>query len=58
MGRIQLAVAVLVSAIVTVVGVFLGVTSAGTDTATFGWVLAALGALFLVANLVLRTRLR
>jgi hypothetical protein len=46
------------SAIVAVVGLVLGLTKAGTDTATFGWVLAVVGAVSLVANVVLRTRLR
>jgi len=58
MGRIQFAVSVVASAMVTLVGVYLGLTKQGTDSATFGWVLAVLGALFLVTNLVLRDRLR
>jgi hypothetical protein len=58
MGQGRLGVSVVASAIVAVVGLVLGLTKAGTDLATFGWVLAVVGAVSLVANLALRTRLR
>jgi hypothetical protein len=58
MGRIEFAVAVLASALVTVTGLYLGLTRAGTEAGTFGWVIAVVGGAALIANLVLRTRLR
>ena len=50
--------AVVASVIVTVLGVGLALTNAGTDMAAFGWLLAALGALSAVVNLLLGTRKR
>jgi hypothetical protein len=58
MGRMELAVAVLASAVVTAIGFYLGLTRAGTDAGTFGWVIAVVGGAALVTNLVLRARLR
>ena len=58
MGRLELGAAVLASLIIAVLGVVMGVTKAGTDAAAFGWFLALIGAVSLVANLVLRARMR
>jgi drug/metabolite transporter (DMT)-like permease len=58
MGRSQVTVSVVVSAIVLVLGVYWGLTRAGTDASTIGWVLAIVGAVGLAVNLVLRSRMR
>lgn len=58
MGRIEFGLSVLASVLVTIAGVVLGLKNPGTDMATFGWVMAVVGAVFLVVNLVVRTRLR
>jgi amino acid permease len=58
MGRTELGAAVLASVILTVFGVVMGLTKAGTEAAAFGWFLALIGAVSLVANLVLRARMR
>jgi hypothetical protein len=58
MGRIEFAAAVLGSVIVSAIGLYLGLTKAGTDAAAFGWVVAAVGAVSLATNLVLWTRVR
>ncbi len=50
--------AVVASVIVTVLGVGLALTNAGTDVAVFGWLLAAIGALSAVANVLLGMRMR
>ncbi len=46
------------SLIVMGLGYWMTVTSAGTDLATFGWLLVLVGAVGVVANLVLGTRMR
>jgi hypothetical protein len=58
MGRVELGAAVVASLIITVLGVVMGLTRAGSDAAAFGWFLALIGAISLVANLVLRARMR
>jgi hypothetical protein len=39
-------------------GTWIAVTTTGTDLATFGWLLVLVGALSVVANLVVATRMR
>jgi hypothetical protein len=56
--RIQTMLAVIASALLLIIGAYLGLTKGGTDTATLGWLLALVGAAGLVANLVLRARMR
>jgi hypothetical protein len=46
------------SAIVLVLGIVIVQKAAGTDLAVFGWLLAVVGALSVVANLVVRARTR
>jgi drug/metabolite transporter (DMT)-like permease len=58
MGRTQVTVSIVVSALVLVLGVYWGLTKAGTDAATIGWLFAFIGAVSLAVNLVLRTRMR
>jgi hypothetical protein len=58
MGRTQVTVSILVSAVVLVLGVYWGLTKGGTDASTLGWILASVGAVSLVVNLVLRGRMR
>ena len=58
MSRLELGVAVVASLIISVIGIVLGVTKAGTDAAAFGWFLALIGAVGVVANLVVRARMR
>jgi hypothetical protein len=57
MGRTQITVSIVASAIVMVFGVYLGLTKTATDAAVFGWILAVVGAVGLVANLFLRSRM-
>jgi hypothetical protein len=56
--RIQTMLAVIASALLLIIGAYLGLTKGGTDTATLGWLLALVGAAGLVVNLVLRARMR
>jgi drug/metabolite transporter (DMT)-like permease len=58
MPRIQLTLALIASAIIMVFGVYLGLTKDDTEAAVMGWVLGVVGAVGLVANLVLRARMR
>jgi len=58
MGRFQMVLAVVASVLLTVTGVWLGLTKEGTDTAVLGWILAFVGAVGLPVNLYLRTRVR
>jgi hypothetical protein len=58
MARIQATLAVIASALLLIIGAYLGLTQGGTDTATLGWLLSFVGAVGLVANLVLRARMR
>ena len=58
MGRSQVTISIVASAIVMVFGIYLGLTKDQTDASVLGWVLAVVGALSLVVNLVLRTRMR
>ena len=58
MPRIQLTLALIASAIIMVFGVYLGLTKDDTGAAILGWVLGVVGAVGLVANLVLRARMR
>jgi hypothetical protein len=46
------------SLVVMGLGYWMTVRSAGTDLATFGWLLVLVGAIGLVANLVVGTRMR
>ena len=50
--------AVVASVLVTLLGVGLALSNPGTDVAAFGWLLAAIGVLSTVANLLLRKRMR
>jgi hypothetical protein len=58
MGRIELAAGLLASVLITAIGLYLGLTKAGTDAGTFGWLIAVVGGVALVTNVVLRTRMR
>jgi drug/metabolite transporter (DMT)-like permease len=58
MGRSQVTLSLVASAIITAFGVYLGLTEGDTDASTLGWILAFVGAVSLVVNLVLRTRMR
>jgi phage-related protein len=49
-------VAIIVSLVVVGAGLWLGVGQAGTEMASFGWLLAVLGLVFLAVNLYLRRR--
>jgi hypothetical protein len=44
--------------IITGLGLWMAVTRAGTDLATFGWLLVLVGTLSIVANLVVGARMR
>jgi hypothetical protein len=57
MPRIQATLAVIASALLTIFGVYFGLTK-DADTAALGWVLAFVGAVGLAVNLVLRARIR
>jgi drug/metabolite transporter (DMT)-like permease len=58
MGRNQVTISIVASAIVMGFGVYLGLTKDESDAAILGWVLAFVGAVSLAVNLVLRTRMR
>jgi drug/metabolite transporter (DMT)-like permease len=58
MGRSQVTISIVASAIVMVFGIYLGLTTDDTDASILGWVLAFVGAVSLVINLILRTRMR
>jgi uncharacterized membrane protein len=58
MGRSQVTISIVASAIVLVFGVYLGLTKDATEAATLGWVLAFVGGVSLAVNLFLRTRMR
>ena len=58
MGRSQVTISIVASAIVLVFGVYLGLTKDAAEAATLGWVLAFVGGVSLAVNLVLRTRMR
>jgi hypothetical protein len=58
MGRFELAATLVASVLVTAMGLYLGLTEAGTDMGTFGWLIAVVGGAALVTNLFLRSRLR
>jgi hypothetical protein len=49
-------VAIIVSAVVAVAGLWLVVGQAGTDMAAFGWLLLVVGVVSLAVNLFLRHR--
>jgi drug/metabolite transporter (DMT)-like permease len=49
-------VAIIVSAVVAVAGLWLVVGQSGTDMEAFGWLLLVVGVASLVVNLVLRRR--
>ena len=55
--RLQANVALLISGVVVALGLFLALSKAGTDAATFGWFLAVIGAVFGIANMFVRTRM-
>jgi hypothetical protein len=46
------------SLIVMGLGIWMAITRTGTDLATFGWLLVLVGAVGLVANLVVGMRMR
>ena len=46
------------SLIIMVLGVVIALQAAGTDLATFGWLLVLVGAVGVVANLVVGARMR
>jgi drug/metabolite transporter (DMT)-like permease len=58
MGRGQVTISIVASAIVMVFGVYLGLTKDATEAATLGWVLGFVGAVSLAVNLFIRTRMR
>jgi drug/metabolite transporter (DMT)-like permease len=58
MGRGQVTISIMASAIVMAFGVYMGLTKDETDASTLGWVLAFVGGVSLAVNLVLRTRMR
>ncbi len=58
MGRAQVTVSIVASAIVMIFGIYLGLTRSAADASALGWILAVVGAVGLVVNLVLRTRMR
>ena len=49
-------VAIIISVVLAVAGVWLVIGQGGTDMAAFGWLLLVVGAAFLAVNLVLRRR--
>ena len=58
MGRTQVTISIVVSAVVLVLGVFWGLTKGGTDASTLGWIFAFVGAVSLAVNVFLRSRMR
>jgi hypothetical protein len=56
--RLQLLLAIVACALLTVIGAWLALTRDGKDAATLGWLLAVIGAVGLVVNLYLRARTR
>jgi hypothetical protein len=57
MGRLEFAVAILISALLAVTGIYFGLTKSGSDASTLGWIFAFVGAGGLAVNLYLRSRL-
>jgi hypothetical protein len=55
--QLQANVALVISAVVVALGLFLALSRAGTDVAFFGWFLVVIGVLFGAANVLLRTRM-
>jgi drug/metabolite transporter (DMT)-like permease len=49
-------VAIIISAVLTLAGLWLVIGQSGTDMEAFGWLLLVVGAASLVVNLVLRRR--
>jgi hypothetical protein len=58
MGRGQVTASIVASVIVTAFGVYLGLTKDQTNASALGWILAFVGAVGLIVNLILRTRMR
>jgi hypothetical protein len=58
MGRGQVTISIIASAILLVFGIYLGLTKEASEAATLGWILAFVGGASLAVNLVLRTRMR
>ena len=58
MTRIHATLAIVASALLMILGAYFGLTKGDTDAGTLGWVFAFVGAVGLVVNLVLRTRIR
>jgi uncharacterized membrane protein YdfJ with MMPL/SSD domain len=58
MGRTQVTISIVASAIVMIFGVYLGLTKSEAEASALGWILAVVGAVGLVVNLFLRTRMR
>jgi Zn-dependent protease len=56
--RVSAGAGVVGSIILMVVGAAMALTRDGADAATFGWFLVAVGALALVANLIVAARTR
>jgi hypothetical protein len=58
MLRIQSTLALIVCALLLVIGAYYGLTRGDTDAATLGWLFAFVGVVGLVVNLVVRGRMR
>jgi hypothetical protein len=55
--QLQANVALVISGLVVLIGLYLALSRSGGDVAVFGWFLAVIGALFGVTNLLLRSRM-
>jgi hypothetical protein len=55
--QLQANVALIISGVVMALGLFLALSRAGSDVAVFGWFLAVVGAVFGIANLLMRSRM-
>jgi VIT1/CCC1 family predicted Fe2+/Mn2+ transporter len=58
MQRGQVTASIVASLILMAFGAYLALTRDQSDASALGWVLAAVGAVSLVVNLILRTRMR
>jgi hypothetical protein len=57
-GRIGPGAGIVGGLVLMGLGVWMAVTRTGTDLATFGWLLVLVGAIGVVANLLVGTRMR